>query len=287
MAPEKLFEMTAASERLGIEFISVLGLPPVAFVELAADLGCRNISLAVAPLTQNPHDYQDWSLRGNARLRRETVAALRDHGVSVSLGEGFLVQQDRKLGGSAADLDIMCELGAPRVNVLSLDPDLSRALDELGRFAELAASRGVETVLEFIPGQPIGDLASAMAAKRHVGRSDFRLVVDFMHVFRSGSNICDLGALSANDVGYIQLCDVPLIAHSNDYAHEAVHERLSPGEGELPILDALRALPRDVTVGLEVPKLTKAKAGVGPRERLSQCVADASALLAQLDGTRA
>jgi hypothetical protein len=32
------------TERLGIEFLSVFGLPPVEFVNLAADLGCRYIS---------------------------------------------------------------------------------------------------------------------------------------------------------------------------------------------------------------------------------------------------
>jgi hypothetical protein len=32
---------------LGIEFISVFGLPPADFVHLAADLGCRYVSTAL------------------------------------------------------------------------------------------------------------------------------------------------------------------------------------------------------------------------------------------------
>ena len=36
-----------AMHPLGIEFISVFGLPPVEFVHLAADLGCRHISTAL------------------------------------------------------------------------------------------------------------------------------------------------------------------------------------------------------------------------------------------------
>lgn len=40
-------------ERLGIELLSVFGMPPVTFVSLAADLNCRYISTA---LTSNPYN---------------------------------------------------------------------------------------------------------------------------------------------------------------------------------------------------------------------------------------
>ena len=266
-------------QRLGIEFISVLGLPPVAFVALADELDCRNISLAIAPLTENPRGYPAWSFRDDPALRRDTVAALRNHGVSVSLGEGFLCRPGVGLAQSGPDLDIMCELGARRVNVLSLDDDPARALDELGAFAALAAARGLETMLEFIPGMPIGDLAAAIAAIRHVGRRDFRLLVDVMHVFRSGATVAELATLDPADVGYIQLCDVPLASTFDDYAYEALHERLAPGQGELPLHEALAVLPRDVPVGLEVPKLTLAKGGATPKEWLAVAIRAARALL--------
>ena len=180
--------MDDAGARLGIEFLSVLGLPPVPFVELVAGLGCRHLSFALAPITANPLGYPAWSFRGDPGLRRDAVAALRDNGVSVSLGDGFLALGANDLADSGPDLDIVCELGSPRVSVISLDNDLPRALDQLGVFVELAASRGLETVLEYIPGRPIGTLASALTAIRHVGRPDFRLNIDMMHVFRTGSS---------------------------------------------------------------------------------------------------
>jgi hypothetical protein len=52
--------------------------------------------------------------------------------------------------------------------------------------------------------------------------------------------------------------------------------------GELPLLDLLDAVPRDLVIGLEVPIRSQAQAGLGPHERLSQCVAAARGLLAQL-----
>ena len=72
-------------------------------------------------------------------------------------------------------------------------------------------------------------------------------------------------------------------ARNPDYGDEARHERLSPGDGDLPLADFLAALPWDRIVGLEVPMLGKAMAGIGAKERLAPAIAAARNLLANLD----
>ena len=47
-------------ERLGIEPLSVFGLPPVAFVNLAADLGLRYIAIMLSAMP-NPYGYPPFS----------------------------------------------------------------------------------------------------------------------------------------------------------------------------------------------------------------------------------
>jgi sugar phosphate isomerase/epimerase len=266
--------------RLSIDFISVFGLPPVQFVALAADLECQHISIALTPMASNPHNYPLWSLRDDGGLRREMISAMRDRGVTISLGEGFLVRPGADVRGVAADMDLMSELGVPTVNILSLEPDRSRALDQLAAFAGMAAARGLQATLELMPGLPIGDLPAAVAAVRELGQPNFRLLLDAMHVFRSGAQVADIAALDPNLIGYAQLCDVPLVSRHAGYADEARHERMPPGEGELPLLDFLSELPRHVIIGLEVPMLGRAKAGVSPYHRLSGCVAVTRDLLA-------
>ncbi len=166
----------------------------------------------------------------------------------------------------------MAELDVGAVNVLSSDPDLGRALDELALFADLAGQRGLAAVLEFIPGLPIGDVQGAVKAIAHVGNPEFLLLVDMMHVFRSGCTVADLADLDPAKIGYIQICDVPLVSTKPDYAAEARDERLAPGEGEHPLLKALAVLPRNIVVGIEVPKLSDAAAGIGPHERLANAI---------------
>jgi hypothetical protein len=83
--------------RLGIEQISVFGLPPVECVNLVADLGCQYMSVMLTSIPYARPYYPKFSLRDDPALRREMIAAMRDRGVSIALGEGFSVAARRDL----------------------------------------------------------------------------------------------------------------------------------------------------------------------------------------------
>ena len=191
-----------------------------------------------------------------------------DTGVQISLGEGFLVIPGADCGAFAHDLDLMHELRVPRINTLGLDPDRNRTFDQFAILTELAAERGMRTTLEMMPGSVVGDLEAAVAAVRHVARPDFQLLVDTMHLARSGAGAEELRALDPGVIGYAQLSDNPVIDGMGDYLMAATFERMVPGTGILPLADILEALPTDLHIGLEVPMRSQAEAGVGPVERL-------------------
>ena len=269
--------------RIAIEALSVFGMPPVAFINLAADLGCANISILPVPISPNPHGYPPFDVLGDPSLRREMKAAMRDRGVAIALAEGFGVVPDVEARDRLADLDAVAELGARQVSLGIRDPDLARAYDQLALLAEMAAERGMTSTTEFAPTLTIKSLAMALDAVRYVGRRDYRLTIDAMHLIRSGSTVEDLAALDPDVIGYFQICDVPLVSEFDSYGEEARTERRIPGDGELPLLDLLRVVPADRIVGLEIPLLTAASAGVGPLDRLRPAVEATRALLAQLD----
>jgi sugar phosphate isomerase/epimerase len=271
-------------DRLGIERLCVFGMPPVEFVTLAADLGCRFVGVGLEAMRYyNPHGYPDWSLKTDPALRREMAAALRDKGVAISLCEGFGVRPDGDVRDFAPDLDVAAELGAQRINVVSIDRDLARTLDGFATLTEMAEARGLQTVTEIGTG-PIGRLEPALAAVRHVGRPSFRLLVDTMHFFRLGGTVEEIAAIDPQLIGYVQLCDAPWTSRYPKYMEEALHDRLTPGEGDLPLLDFLRLVPPEVVVSVEVPQRPLVEAGLGPRERVGRCVEAARRLLAEAEG---
>jgi sugar phosphate isomerase/epimerase len=276
--------MSAGDNRIGIEFISAFNMGPVEMVELAAELGCRHISLALAPMSTKHIDYLQWSLRDDKPLRRDVLQALQNHDVDISMGECYMIRPDVDFRTSARpDLDAMRELNIKRVNIVSIDPDWSRNIDQCGALVEMAAELGMETTLEF--GPQLGaftNLQSAVKGLEAVNKPNFKLVIDAMHFFRSGSTVADLATLDPSRVGYVQLCDVPVVSTYEQYMYEARYERLPPGQGELPLQEFLQAAPRDVVVGLELPMLAQAKAGVSARERLQGAVATTRELLAKV-----
>jgi sugar phosphate isomerase/epimerase len=264
---------------IGIEFISVLGLPPAAFVQLAAQLGCAQIGLGLTPLLPNPHGYPTWSLR-ETDTRTELTAALKKYAVSISLGEGFLIRPGAAIDAAGGDMDVMRDLGVPRLNVVCIESDAARSLDQCARFAEMAGARGMAATVEFMPGMLIGNLPSALDIVRKVGRSNFGVLVDSMHFFRSGSRVDDLRSAPEELIGYAQLCDVPVVAANPNYGEEARGERLIPGQGELPLRPFADALPAGIPVGIEIPMAAQAAAGVGPLERLGPALAATRTLFA-------
>jgi sugar phosphate isomerase/epimerase len=265
-------------DRLAIEFISVLGLPPVEFVEVAAQLDVRKIGLACGQIVALPELYAPWTLRGNPGLVRDVKRALADNGVTPSLGEGFLIRAGMEIADQAGDMDILAELGAPIVNVVSIEGDSTRADDQFAQFALLAAQRGLDASIEYMPAMPIGTLAAARDLVVRSGQPNARVLLDAMHLYRSGGSAEDVALLDPGLIGYAQICDVPLISAHDDYSIEARYDRRIAGDGELPLLDFVKALPEDCVIGLEVPMRDKALAGVGPVERLKQAVETARAL---------
>ncbi|MFF0818225.1 sugar phosphate isomerase/epimerase family protein [Rhodococcus sp. NPDC003318] len=265
---------------LGVEYQTVLGLPPVEFVQVAADLGCRHISMKVAGGggPDNPYGYPAYSLLEDVPLRRRFISALQDHDVSISLGEGFVVRPGHDLRDAGADLDVMAELGATRVNAVAVDPDLPRSFDQLALFAEMAAGRGMATTTEFAKSLTVSDLPTALQAVGHVNRPDFTLLVDTMHAFRSGHGPGELVMLDDEWVGYIRLSDNTLAQRNPAYRDDSIDRRV-PGEGELPLVEILAALPALPVIGVEAPMRSLAVAGTPARECARLAVSGARSVL--------
>ena len=270
--------------RIGIENISVFGLPPLEFVALAADLGCQHISTGLTGFDFGFCNYPMFSLRDDVALRREMIALMRDRGISISLGEGCTIRPGVGARDHARDLDLFAELGTERINTVSMEPDLSRTCDEFSVLAEMTAARGLRITTELAPALAIGDLPTALEVVRRIGRPDFRLLIDTMHVIRSGSTPADIAALDPDLIDYVQLCDAPRQPRFESYMEESMYERMVPGEGELGLPALLAVLPADRVYALEVPLRSEALAGVGPHDRLRKCVEATRRLLAAAHG---
>jgi sugar phosphate isomerase/epimerase len=269
--------------RLGIEQLTVLAMPPVEYVRLAGELGCVSISTGITgmPLTMfGITDYAPWplwSLRDDPALRREMVAAMSDTGLKIGLAEGFRAAIGADVADYATDLDLFAELGTLRLNAICMENDMAMAVDQLGKLAEMAIARGMAFTIEFFPSEGINTFERALEVVDAIGRDKARVLLDSMHFFRTGGTLDKLAAVGTDVVGYVQLADSPWTVPGETYFMDSLFARSVPGQGELPLRDLIAALPQDMPVSVEVPRLEDMRS-MGARAHAARVVEAARSL---------
>ncbi|MGE3691365.1 MAG: sugar phosphate isomerase/epimerase family protein [Novosphingobium sp.] len=268
--------------KLGLEMLTLLGMPPVEYVKLAAELGCAEVSTGLTGLPLSMFGledkfYPEWSLRDDPALRREMKAAMADTGVRIGLAEGYSARSGHSVREFAGDLDLMAELGALRLNAICMEDDLAMAKDELAELAGMAAERDMVFTIEFFPPTGITSLEKAIEVCAHIGKGKARILLDTTHLFRTGGTVEQVAALDPDLIGYCQLSDGRNAPPDDAYMQTAMFARDVPGEGQLPLRDLVRVLPGHVTVSLEVPRLEDMRR-MSPRDHAARCVAAAKAL---------
>jgi len=214
---------------------------------------------------------------------RECAAILRDTGLQVIALEVFDLHSMAGVEDCRPLLEMGARLGGKAALTINYsNADRAATADILARFAEAAAQFGLATNLEPVCGGQTQTLAEAEAMIAASG-ADVGICFDPHHLIRSGGGLVELKAVAPGRIRYNQVCDGPLPQPPEIAATEAVCERLYPGDGDFPLLDLLRAAPRDVPLGIECPSLRRAQEGVSAVDQAKEGIAKMRRLLAGLE----
>jgi sugar phosphate isomerase/epimerase len=131
---------------------------------------------------------------------------------------------------------------------------LDDAAAAYARLCERAGEHGLLVHLEFLPWSRIPDLDTAWQVVAAADRPNGGLMLDAWHYFRGRPDGALLRSIPGASILGVQLCDAPATPEP-DPLHATLHERLLPGEGELPLhtlLADLRATATEAPLGVEV-----------------------------------
>jgi sugar phosphate isomerase/epimerase len=106
------------------------------------------------------------------------------------------------------------------------------------------------------------NLKTAVWYVDQVHRDNLGITLDAVHLVRSGATVAEIAALDPRYINNAQICDGFGMQVTSDYLHEAAVERITPGEGDWPLVDIFAAIPKDTLVDLELP--TTKVSGGGP-----------------------
>jgi len=236
---------------LSLDHLTIIDATPAELIEAAAAGGFARVGLRiVTPLAA----AQVVDVVGQPQLRRELKALMATTGVSVGLIESIWLSADANPAALEGALATGAELGARFVLVAGNDPDEKRLTDNLGALAALAQNYRLEIAFEFMPFTQVRSYEDALRIKRAVAAPNLRLLIDALHLSRSGADFRKLDKFDSSIVSYVHLCDArAAITPADALRDEARLRRLYPGEGELALDDFLDAMPEDACIGLEAP----------------------------------
>ncbi|WP_420452284.1 sugar phosphate isomerase/epimerase family protein [Ilumatobacter sp.] len=182
-------------------------------------------------------------------VAREVRRRLDDTGTVALDVEPVFVTPDGDHGERV--VEAAAAVGASDVLVVSRGVDDDRFAERFGELCDLAASHGVGCSLEFMAFMSVRDLPQALAILDRVDRPNAGVLVDALHLDRTGGGPADVAAIDPARLPYAQLCDAPASA-SGDLVAEALDGRGVLGSGGLDVAGLVEALPGRTALSLEV-----------------------------------
>jgi sugar phosphate isomerase/epimerase len=237
---------------LGLAHLTALDLAPMALVPAAVRAGFSFIGLRVIPATAGGPAYPT---RVGTDAHRDLKQCLANEGVRLNEIEFVQLTPDVDIPALAGLFEAAADLGAVAVTASGDDDDAGRLTAHFAELCDLAQQFGLRVDLEFMRWRAIGSLPQAEAIVRGACRANGTILVDALHLHRSGGSPADLIAIPAHHLRAAQICDAAADIPASDAAiiTEAREGRLPPGEGALPLGGLLEALPAEASLSVEMP----------------------------------
>ncbi len=256
LLPKSSNIVSASSLRpISLAHLTVLGMSPPKQIALAAEAGYQSVDLRLA--AASPEDIE-FPMFGDTPMRREVIDMVAGTGVTVFDVEIIRMGKQTTAPDYEYLFEVAARIGARRVKVVGDETDECLMAEKFSCICELAYSFHLAVDLEFMVFSGIKTLESAERVVKFASQPNGSILIDALHLARSGKTPDKLGRIDVWCPGYFQLCDAPLDSSLNnlDLIQEARTARLPPGDGALPLVDLVRAFRHDCPVSLEVPRKT-------------------------------
>ena len=274
---------------LSTAHLTAIELSPPELVHAGAHYGLNSVGVRVHPATSTESSYP---MTPGSDMVLATQQACDESGVKILDIEVFGLAPHINREAWLPVLEVGQQLGASILNVVGTDSNLDRFRDNLGVLVQDAQNFGIRPSMEPISYQALSSFETARKIAAETGAG---IMVDTLHVFRSGTQLSVLAELPPNVVTVIQLCDglwaepteldesvaMPLgqSVGGAPREFEARAYRRIPGAGEFPLNKVLELFP-EAPVSIEVPDVRAVRAA-GLEAHLTNCIASTRALIEQ------
>lgn len=252
-------------------------LPPTDFARAVADAGFRHLGVRTLAGAAGRPETPLPSLITSENLS-EVRRILNSEGLRARDIEFALLTPGNRIADMEEAIAAGAEMGGTFLVTCCYDPVTERAAHSLAELDALCGRYKVRPLVEFVAYSQTRSLSHAIELVRQ-SQSNAGVLVDTLHLYRTGAAPDALDRHAADLIPCLQICDGPL-RHPETLEQaqfEARNNRLIPGEGEFDIDALLAALP-EVAISLEVPNAEAVKE-LGAVRYLAQLRRKTAALL--------
>jgi sugar phosphate isomerase/epimerase len=237
---------------LGLAHFSVIQVPPLELVGLAARCGYSSIGLRLHPAFPGAPYYE---VRAGSTTSKEMHKRLSDAGIRVYDIEFITIDADFVPATLTRILDDASALGARRLSVCGDDADRGRLVANFATLCALADRFGMGVDLECMAWRRVASIDDALEVVHGAAQPNGGLLIDALHLSRTGGTPRDLRRVPASFIRSAQICDAgaSMPATHDAIIQEARSGRLPPGQGTLPLRELLAELPSGTELSVEVP----------------------------------
>lgn len=238
---------------ISLAHLTVMELAPPDVFSTAAEAGYSHASLRLAPAA--PGKEAQFPMIGDTPMFRETQRRIADSGVALFDFEILRINRETRLTDFLPVIETGAKLGGKFVLVAGDVADEPFMIDKFAEICALGAPFGIGMGLEHMPWTGVKTLAAARRIVEATNPANGRIIVDAIHVDRSGETAADVAAMPRHLHCYFQICDLPAERPKDHETmiYQARQARLPPGEGGLDLTGMLRAIPQDLPISVEIP----------------------------------
>jgi sugar phosphate isomerase/epimerase len=259
----------ASARAVSLAHLTMIDADPIELIEAAAQAGFSHVGLRIVP--PMPGDPVAPVL-GDASLQRAIRQRLAATGLKVLDVEAFWLTSSFDAAEHESALALGADLGAQYLVVIGNDSHRDRTIDNFGALCMAAQRFGLKPAFEFIPYSQVPKLAAALDIVLAVRQPNAGLLIDALHLSRSGGSPKDIAGIPDEFIHFMHLCDAPLVRPATiaEMRTEAREDRLFPGEGELPLSALVAAAPASTPLAIEAPHRGHARLSFGDRGQLAR-----------------
>jgi sugar phosphate isomerase/epimerase len=253
---------------ISLAALTILDAGPIGQVYAAHEGGFSSVGLRLQPLLPT-----DQAIVGDAAKEAALLKALGETQMKVLEIGVFPLKSSTKAEDFTPVVAFSSKIGARYLVCPIEDDDRARRVATFRDVCDLAARYGMEALVEFNPYSGCRSLAEAAELAREAARPNGKLLIDVLHLSRSGGSPQDARRIDPSLVPLVHFCDAPPKPSDNRSVDELRKEsrtaRMLPGEGSLWLAELLDALSPDVAISVEAPSARHAHLSAGERARLA------------------